>query len=893
MGNPNVQTADLLDLQAEEKSVHSFDPFFGLDAKDSPRLAAAALPPVLPPPPAGTTTFSKAVKLNSTFPEKFSEPTASRFSPLMPPPTKTAKPKSDSISHYSTIRPRKKSAKDELSSLSSFNQSFPDEGKSLNSSFDTQESLNSFFKSNISSKGPSPLPEPVSARKDKFDCEPFIAKAPVDLFTELDPLNAGSSRPFVDKQFFFQDLKKPTSISVELPAPKEVQRSLSGSQAVNYQPVADFQASLFDAPFTFEEPKKDPFDTNFVSSVCSAMSCQPEATFPAFSSLSYENSKAITEARNESFHSDFSSLGSVHHSLNTPETVKKKNVSPAPSFVHSVQKQEVCFDDNAPAKVPLKDSASPATPRRFSDSSSSDEAADFHAFRDDTWEQKNGHADVVAPARVSSPPQPPPRPPILRPPPLPPKGQPPNIPQRTVVVEEAGTPPLPVPMRKAKNAVPVKPTLQRVVSRPPDDVKRRPASPKQPDINNISLIQLSNMSLADLAATLKLPPVRVASMTLTELALRLNELNREPKKEADKYEDDETKDFVPKRSKRLSERSLDEMEDERDFEEEFEEDEDDDDEEEQEASETKAEDTEICYKGGKKYEMLSDVEGHEEELDIGTKKLADDSARPKCESTTSNTSESDRYAALREIMEQDLASNRSFQEATIPSFDGDKFADFDSFKETQVEEAIQAEPSLGFEDDFSNLSVRFPQADAEPNATSTPEVTEVKAVFEDNFEADFNEAMKASKEDLFNESETENDDLAKKFAAFEARFPLNPGFADSFVEAEHSVNDAKTMQKSDSFDVDFDSAFQESQAQEPAAYQETHSSKIIVKKSTSVNIFKRVDDPFDDDFFQSTPDVTPAKPSSTKVFATIVEDPFVWVQPFDDDAAFEDSPAFS
>ena len=37
--------------------------------------------------------------------------------------------------------------------------------------------------------------------------------------------------------------------------------------------------------------------------------------------------------------------------------------------------------------------------------------------------------------------------------------------------------------------------------------------------------QLAEMSLAELAATLRLPPARLASMTLTQLALRLAELN--------------------------------------------------------------------------------------------------------------------------------------------------------------------------------------------------------------------------------------------------------------------------------------------------------------------------------------------------------------------------------
>jgi hypothetical protein len=146
------------------------------------------------------------------------------------------------------------------------------------------------------------------------------------------------------------------------------------------------------------------------------------------------------------------------------------------------------------------------------------------------------------------------------------------------------------------------------------------------------------------------------------------------------------------------------------------------------------------------------------------------------------------------------------------------------------------------------------------------------------------------------------DDLADKFAAFEARFPANPveGFGDSFADFDLSsdkmVTEPNIPPVSDSFAVDFSSAF--SEAKDPDHQLKTKGDQ-LVKKSTSVNIFSRVDDPFDDDFFQ--PDLPPAKASSpapsnsqmvkqpsVHVFSTIVEDPFAWVQPFDDNIQFDD-----
>ena len=227
------------------------------------------------------------------------------------------------------------------------------------------------------------------------------------------------------------------------------------------------------------------------------------------------------------------------------------------------------------------------------------------------------------------PPQPPPRPPILRPPPLPPKGQPPLLPQRPVMTptEElthsgAGaavgghqTPPLPLPIRKPKQAAMTSTTL-------PTTRVQQQSVPIQAKLNQISLLQLSDMSLGELAATLQLPPARLACMTLTELALRLAELN---KCNAEEEEEEEEEAVV---------------------------------EEEEETVEAKVDDeAEVCYKGGRKYEILSNT--HEVEESI-VHRQTNNTQRVGAQPTptfysASEASERDRYAALREIMEQDLA----------------------------------------------------------------------------------------------------------------------------------------------------------------------------------------------------------------------------------------------
>lgn len=67
--------------------------------------------------------------------------------------------------------------------------------------------------------------------------------------------------------------------------------------------------------------------------------------------------------------------------------------------------------------------------------------------------------------------------------------------------------------------------------------------------------------------------------------------------------------------------------------------------------------TEVCYKGGRKYEILSNTQEVEDSV---AHRQTNDTQRADIQPTStfnsaSEASERDRYAALREIMEQDLA----------------------------------------------------------------------------------------------------------------------------------------------------------------------------------------------------------------------------------------------
>ena len=310
-------------------------------------------------------------------------------------------------------------------------------------------------------------------------------------------------------------------------------------------------------------------------------------------------------------------------------------------------------------------------------------------------------------------------------------------------------------------------------------------------------------------------------------------------------------------------------------------------------------------------------------------------------------------------MEQDLAVSSAAQQDEEMGNGDSEFANFDEV--TQVLSYSSQEtgflygsapvasvgktisPVFGFEDDFNNIQLNrltespYDKTGARPKTTthghpSGNSVSSGSAEFDHLAEEDsivksvaahtvwngsghrdykFSETPADEEEEeeeseriqvLEKEEDVVIDDLADKFAAFEARFPVNPveGFGDSFADFDLSsdklVTEPIIPPVLDSFAVDFSSAFNEDKDSD---LQHKTKGDQLVKKSTSVNIFSRVDDPFDDDFFQ--PDLPPAKASSfapsnsqlvqqpsVHVFSTIVEDPFAWVQPFDDNIQFDD-----
>ena len=1100
-----IQTADLLNLHSEEKS---FDPFAnssvsttgsisGLERKPSISIhsSTCSVVPSIPPPPGQSGSQSQNMPnnntphLKTTFSDTFGDSFVStnvcsslHVNPLIPPPAKSPKVKATSsgITHYSTIRPRKKSNNESEpspplpstsyhtdSSNTSFISVLPPPMTSNSSTLKVHKTC-SEKKSPNSLKSTAIIPRPTSVNSnasssprsktnvDSFDSQPFGTSFTtetssssahfdrLDLFTDLDPLGTGRSRPYVDKKDFFQDLKK-TNI-----APKRLLKQMSTSQVEGIEHYSkDWHQQLtVDEPFGishFGGPEHDPFDTNFASMtppLFSASFNSPTAIPQPTSSVSQPSfpSPPVTSSSSNNSYSKISKTSNFYAkvwsdsapvAISPPQplfvetsTTSKPNSSSrlchgplrvvipvagqsdsdsevaslTPRNVSSSERREQSSAASgngslswspqvSPSLRPLRADAvrlgveaaktmqpgstdSPVPPLELSsseeDSSSSEETSDR--------ELSNRHKQSMS--SPSMPPQPPPRPPVLRPPPLPPKGQPPLLPQRPMltptdelVYSGNRTPPLPIPIRKPKQQLSVNisgPQRSRRVSQ--EDSNHSSGSPAKPiqsnnKLNQISLLQLSNMSLSELAATLQLPPARLASMTLTELALRLAELNNASENE-EKLRHDGDKEKKKKSTESISvSHSYIHYPPEEDEEEEDE----DEEEDEEEAVEIKMDEAEVCYKGGKQYEILSDEPDPIEQASTTVQQVQSNQSDTPRSTEPSATSDSDRYAALREIMEQDLAVSCSPHH--VDRFEDEanfEFANFDSvpvptMSETDVTENTlngKKQSAFGFEDDFSHIQLSRAREESPPifametgarpktNITTktlrgASSVSSGSVDFDSFVDEDLTvkSAMQCSnasatqgtipngtmqvnvlsaistqgmevEADRFNDANHVVDDLADKFAAFEARFPANPaGFGDSFADFDLSSGKAAVAEtdnianqsvpiKSDSFAADFDSAFQSSEK----ILNDNLSIKTdkIVKKSQSVNIFKRVDDPFDDDFFENDSNVAVASPSvnassvnsknkqPVKIFSTIVEDPFAWVQPFDDQVQFDD-----
>ncbi|XP_023954429.2 protein disabled isoform X3 [Bicyclus anynana] len=340
-------------------------------------------------------------------------------------------------------------------------------------------------------------PKPATLVDDLADPPVPPAPAAYDVFTELDPLGTGRSKPYVDKKLFFQELKNPPKkvlkdlvpshtllteiMPPEPPKPEaygppttmtSLSRHSGGSVAIAKPAQPSFSSSFFTSdPFAETDPfdNTDPFSDTFKDDPFTSMQ-----EFPKISSL-----------RTEDLRSKISR-----------ELMQDK---PEPSL--DIGKNVF----NGPLQVSLPPEPAPKSPRLARQNTDTS-----------TIRQRPQPLSKLNPENSSPPP------------PLPPKKvsdvtmmPPPRPPHDHEETEGSETPPLPKPARKKEPLADrsMKPRQSSLATTSSEDEYLTPAPPPLPTAKrfDITLCQLLTLTMDELAARLRVPAATLSSMTLPQL----------------------------------------------------------------------------------------------------------------------------------------------------------------------------------------------------------------------------------------------------------------------------------------------------------------------------------------------------------------------------------------
>lgn len=352
------------------------------------------------------------------------------------------------------------------------------------------------------------------------------------MFTELDPLGTGRSKPYVDKKDFFQDLKNPPKKILNQLASNEYEK-ISESQSQNLP--TNVVSNSFSSELSFKEASgfvEDPFkNDNFNKSHDSNSAEMEFADFSSFESLkpiSPQLQQKSPLLKSDSSSSQNSAQGLLKVSL-PPEAQKPYNISTSPKY-NLMSKNK--------SKLKIRKSPSPDYYRNEDPTSPDDDYAIMKL--------------MTLPQRIDIAPEPPPRPSSsLDPPPLPPKKN--QIPSKNVkpsrirnshydyienyvssynspsTQQENEAPPIPLPSRKPKTDSKMKKEeLDSEYYLVPVSLKKTGNESKSNVSTSLDLTlsQLTKTGFSDLADTLKMSPTSLSKITLKELTLHLSKLEQ-------------------------------------------------------------------------------------------------------------------------------------------------------------------------------------------------------------------------------------------------------------------------------------------------------------------------------------------------------------------------------
>ncbi|XP_045452313.1 uncharacterized protein LOC123661394 [Melitaea cinxia] len=312
--------------------------------------------------------------------------------------------------------------------------------------------------------------------------EPPVGRAAApayDVFTELDPLGTGRSRPYVDKKLFFQELKNP---------PKKVLKDLVPS---NPPPPPDPpERADYGPPTALSSLSRQSGGT-----VAIARAPRPPPAADFFSSDPFAETDPFDDADPfDSFRED-----PFAGALDFPRPSEKPELSKDP-VLEQPDADRPAF--GGPLQVSLPPEPTPRSPRLPRQSSSS-------------VRQRPAARAVVCGGASPPPPLPPKKPADVSPaPPRPPHA-------------DDDTPPLPKPARKREPLTCLEPQTDRstkprqssLATNSSEDEYLTPAPPPLPAARrfDITLTQLLTLTMDDLAARLRVPAATLSSMTLPQL----------------------------------------------------------------------------------------------------------------------------------------------------------------------------------------------------------------------------------------------------------------------------------------------------------------------------------------------------------------------------------------
>ncbi|XP_050421792.1 uncharacterized protein LOC126834128 isoform X2 [Adelges cooleyi] len=356
-----------------------------------------------------------------------------------------------------------------------------------------------------------------------------------DVFTDLDPLGTGRSKPYVDKKDFFQELKNPPKRILNQLAMPENDKNAEQQQPPQQSLPPKTLSNSFSSELSFKDAAggfvDDSFKTDHFNKSNDSNSMEMEfADFSSFDSLKPTSSPQLQQKsplmKSDSSSSQNSAQGLLRVTLPPELPQNPYSISTSPKY-------------NLMSKNKSKTRKSPS-PEYYKNEEPASPDDDYSIMK-----------MMTLPQRVDIAPEPPPRPSSsLEPPPLPPKKQ--QIPAKNVkptrsrnghydyienyvssysstsAQQETEAPPLPLPSRKPKttDVQKKKDELDSEYYLVPVSVKKTYNDSKSNVSTSldITLSQLTKTGFSDLADTLKISPTTLSKMTLKELTTRLSEL---------------------------------------------------------------------------------------------------------------------------------------------------------------------------------------------------------------------------------------------------------------------------------------------------------------------------------------------------------------------------------